>query len=371
MFSNKELNRIEKEIMDACSKVLESRLNELSSTTYDDAAAQADKYFNSKLAQRFREAGKEARQREKETEYDKTLQIIDDIEANGKQFYVAKYIPTNIKVFIYLNKENQCAIARIKNNELVNIKQKDILSDISHIFNNREAVQGDAVKSISKALKQGRWVAKEVVERINSAVGSNISWRYFVGDKTNNITGIRDTYYIRKDAGTLTDDMQLKEYQYSVVQFDTKSEDYSIYYVMIGSDDFSFMMHIKTKEKGTDVEGANIITTPHRVMRSYGDCEKCPVPTVQSSDIAAIYDFFMNNKKIGQTLINAINTSFDFSYMSLNDVQKGYDKKYNSGKVSDKAEFVKNQNASQNDAQDNEESDNGQNITDDQMSSFM
>jgi len=352
MFSEKELRSIEEEIMKECFSVLEGKLNELSSTTLDDAGEQAEKYFNTKLAKKFRDAAEEARQREKETEYEKTLQILDDIEANGKQFYVARYVPTNIKVLIYLNKVNQCAIARIKNNELVNIKQKDILSDIAHIFNNREAIGADSVKSISKALKQGRQIAKDIVARINAAAGSNISWRYFMGDKTNNITGTRDAYYIKKDFGTVEG-----EYQYAVYQYDSKSEYYSIYYIMIGTKDFSFMMHVETKEQSTDIEGAQIITTPYRVMRSQGACDKCPVPTTESSDIAAIYEFFMNNKKIGQTLINIINSSLDFSYMSLNDIQKAYDRKYKQNEVSDKAEFVN--------------SENGEDITDDQMNDFM
>ena len=372
--------------MKECFSVLEGKLNELSSTTLDDAGEQAEKYFNTKLAKKFRDAAEEARQREKETEYEKTLQILDDIEVNGKQFYVARYVPTNIKVLIYLNKVNQCAIARIKNNELINIKQKDILSDIAHIFNNREAIGADSVKSISKAIKQSaddsnhvesisrsiqqgrdlepedmahvenikksRQLVKDIVARINAAAGSNISWRYFMGNKTNNITGTRDAYYIKKDFGTVEG-----EYQYAVYQYDSKSEYYSIYYIMIGTKDFSFMMHVETKEQSTDIEGAQIITTPYRVMRSQGACDKCPVPTTESSDIAAIYEFFMNNKKIGQTLINIINSSLDFSYMSLNDIQKAYDRKYKQNEVSDKAEFVN--------------SENGEDITDDQMNDFM
>ena len=179
---NSEFAVIRNEIVRKCRPVLERMIDELSSTSYYDAADTADAYYNSELAKKFRKAGDERREIEKNAQYSDTLEILQQLDVDGVNLFVCRYIPTNMNVLVYLNNSNQCAIARVKKYELVNIKSPEILSDIAVLFNNRRPVSGNAVKSISMALKQGRSVAKDTVEKINAACGSELSWRYLFGD---------------------------------------------------------------------------------------------------------------------------------------------------------------------------------------------
>ena len=320
--NNNELNRIKDEIIRQCRPILERMVDEISSTKFYDAADAADTYYNTELAKRFRKAGDERREIEKNTEYQDSLEILDQMEVNRKHFYVCNYIPASMKVLVYLNKETQCAIARIKGQELVNIKSPEILSDIAAMFNNREPVSGNAVKSISMAIKQDRNVAKQTIERINNACGSNLSWRYLFGDKTKREINSTDANYQILDGG------RVGEYEFAVAQYVPIKPDYSIYYIMIGSPENSFMMYIKTVEKEVYVRGVVQMLTPYRVMRKEGKVQNCPAPSSDTSDIAQIYDFFENNPHEGKLLLNVINKSIENAHVSTKDIERGFRAKY-------------------------------------------
>jgi len=62
--TNKELKKLEKSILEACQPMMEDLIAELKSTTFYDAALKADSFNQGGLAQRFREAGDAARERE-------------------------------------------------------------------------------------------------------------------------------------------------------------------------------------------------------------------------------------------------------------------------------------------------------------------
>lgn len=327
--SDKQIKEIEQQILEECYPVLERMIDELSSTKFYDAGDAADSYYNADLAKKFRAAGDERREIEKNTEYPETLEILDEFDVNNRHFYVCNYIPASMKVLVYLNKETQCAIARIKNDELVNIKSPDILADIAALFNDREPVSGNAVKSISGALKQGRHVAKDTIARINNAAGSNLSWRYLFGDKTTRQTNSTDANYQILDGG------KVEEYEYAVAQYVPIKPDYSIYYVMIGSPENSFMMYIKTVEKEVYVKGVVQMLTPYRVMRNEGKVQNCPAPSSDTSDIAQIYEFFENNPREGKLLMSAINRSIENAHVSVKDIERGFRAKYNSTDVKD------------------------------------
>ena len=67
--NNNELNRIKNEIIRQCRPILERMVDEISSTKFYAAADAADTYYNTELAKRFRKAGDERREIEKNTEY--------------------------------------------------------------------------------------------------------------------------------------------------------------------------------------------------------------------------------------------------------------------------------------------------------------
>ena len=75
--NNNELNRIKDEIIRQCRPILERMVDEISSTKFYDAADAADTYYNTELAKRFRKAGDERREIEKNTEYQDSLEILD------------------------------------------------------------------------------------------------------------------------------------------------------------------------------------------------------------------------------------------------------------------------------------------------------
>ena len=204
----------------------------------------------------------------------------------------------------------------------MNIKSPEILSDIAAMFNNREPVSGNAVKSISMAIKQDRNVAKQTIERINNACGSNLSWRYLFGDKTKREINSTDANYQILDGG------RVEEYEFAVAQYVPIKPDYSIYYIMIGSPENSFMMYIKTVEKEVYVRGVVQMLTPYRVMRKEGKVQNCPAPSSDTSDIAQIYDFFENNPHEGKLLLNVINKSIENAHVSTKDVERGFRAKY-------------------------------------------
>ena len=142
------------------------------------------------------------------------------------------------------------------------------------------------------------------------------------GDKTKREINSTDANYQILDGGCVG------EYEFAVAQYVPIKPDYSIYYIMIGSPENSFMMYIKTVEKEVYVRGVVQMLTPYRVMRNEGKVRNCPAPSSDTSDIAQIYDFFENNPREGKLLLNVINKSIETAHVSTKDVERGFRAKY-------------------------------------------
>lgn len=88
------------------------------------------------------------------------------------------------------------------------------------------------------------------------------------------------------------------------------------------------MMYVKTVEKEVYVKGPVQMLTPYRVMRSKGFMDLSPAPSSESSDIAKIRDFFVNNPKDAKFLLRTINNSIENAYITVKDIESGFKAKY-------------------------------------------
>lgn len=318
--NEKQRAEITAEILKECQPIIERFINEISSTKFYDAADKADSYYNTELGKHFRQLGDEARERELNTDYETTLNILDEIEQDGVHMYICFYIPTQMKVVVYLNNATQCAIARVRGNEMLNINAPEIISDIAALFNNRKPVSGNAVKSIGMALKKSKQIAQDAANKINAAFGSNISWRYLYGDRTSKSGNTTEGNYQLLGHGAVKG----TGIKYAVTQYVPIRPDYSIYYVFVGTAETSFMMYVKTVEKDVYIRGAKQMLTPYRVIKKNADITNCPAPTTESSDIARIWEFFKNGDKDARLVLSAINQSIDTTNITIKDVETGF-----------------------------------------------
>ena len=169
-------------IMNDVAKIVKQHINELSSSKYDDVADYAEKIHATDLAKKLRQVANDARERENKEKSGNILNIVDSEEINGSKFYIAKYVPSNIDVLVYKNESKKtCAVVRIKKNDnsIVSIKDKDILSEIAKSLNCK--VVGSI--AILNALESNSQYAKKLSDKINSALNTNISWRYFIQER--------------------------------------------------------------------------------------------------------------------------------------------------------------------------------------------
>ena len=199
-------------IIKATTPILEESLvNEISSTLYYDAADAARSYNGGEeLANRFHARAQEVEADELSNRTDDFYKEIEKFKIGNKQFVIGKYIPTNIYVILLfkgLNEKSRVAIARIARDKIVPINNESILADIVSVYNisSTPISRSQTLSSFSKAFTPSstkkkteeyaiieRKYAKELATKINTTVGSDISWRYFF-DGRSSIATVHDS----------------------------------------------------------------------------------------------------------------------------------------------------------------------------------
>ena len=259
MFEN--LNpQLANELQKAIQPIMERYLKEISSTKMYDASDRAEQFYQHKRAEELRAAGDARREEERSAEYDELLQILAEFEENGKKFYVAYYVPAQMKVLVYINNDTKCSVARIRKYDLINIPRPEIITDIALMFNKRKPVTGNAVVSIARALGHSRQTAQKCIKIINDAADSELSYNFLnaeSGKREINLTDGKFKYLAGRPIGDYkvaiceyvpTDDEIAKKEE-------AQNEIYTIYYGFVGTPDESFMIRLKTVEKTVIVEG--------------------------------------------------------------------------------------------------------------------
>ena len=313
-----------------------------------DTADRADQFYQYERGKALRAAADAKREEERSAEYDELLQILAEFEENGKKFKVAYYVPAQMYVLIYLNNEKQCAIARIRKNELVNIPRPEIITDIALMFNKRKPVTGNAVVSIARAFGHDRKTAQKCINIINDAAGSELPYTYLyaeAGKREVNLSDGKFQYLGGRPIG---------DYKVAICEYvptdneDGKKEaaerdEYTIYYAMVGHPNESFMIRLKTVEKTVQVEGPVQMSAPYRVMKRNGAIDGCAVPTSKTSDISKIYNFFNEhdvvepgfNRPLSGLIISFLNTKLKNGFLTMDNIRRGFEKKYNQDDVAD------------------------------------
>lgn len=347
MFENLD-PKLAEELQRVIQPIMERYLKEISSTTAYDAADRAEQFYQHKRAEELRKAGDAKREEERSAEYDELLQILAEFEENGKKFYVAYYVPAQMKVLVYINDNTKCAVARIRKDELVNITRPEIITDIALMFNKRKPVTGNAVVSIARALGHSRLSAQKCIKIINNAAGSNLSYNYLnaeAGKREVNLTDGKFKFLSGRPIG---------DYKLAVCEYvptddeiakkeEAQNEIYTIYYAMVGHPDESFMIRLKTVEKTVQVEGPVQMSAPYRVMKRNGAIDGCAVPTSKTSDISKIYEFFTKhnvvepgyNRPLSGLIISFFNTQLKNGFLTMDNIRKGFDKKYKQDDLAD------------------------------------
>ena len=216
MNTNKKIDPRFKAVIDRIIKATtpileESLVNEISSTLYYDAADAARSYNGGEeLANRFRSRAIEVEADELSNRTDDFYEEIEKFKVGNKQFVIGKYIPTNIYVILLfkgLNEKSRVAIARVARDKIDPINNESILADIVIVYNisSNPISQSQTLSSFSKAFTPSstkkkteeyaiieRKYAKELATKINTTVGSDISWRYFF-DGRSSIATVRNS----------------------------------------------------------------------------------------------------------------------------------------------------------------------------------
>ena len=133
------------------------------------------------LASKFKEAAIDARIREKNEKYEKPLDISGSVKYNDKTFYIAKYIPSNLDVLICYSPDKTCAIVRINKheNKIVSIKDIDIQYEIADVLKCKLNCPMMILSTINNNIE----FAKELADKINELLNTNISYRYLIKTK--------------------------------------------------------------------------------------------------------------------------------------------------------------------------------------------
>ena len=223
MNTNKKIDPRFKAVIDRIIKATtpileESLVNEISSTLYYDAADAARSYNGGEeLANRFHARAQEVEADELSNRTDDFYEEIEKFKVGNKQFVIGKYIPTNIYVILLfkgLNEKSRVAIARIARDKIVPISNESIIADIVSVYNisSNPISRAQTLSSFSKAFTPSstkkkteeyaiieRKYAKELATKINTTVGSDISWRYFFDGRSSIATvhnsAKKDSYF--------------------------------------------------------------------------------------------------------------------------------------------------------------------------------
>lgn len=339
--------QLAQELQDVIEPIMERYLKEISSTKFYDAADKADSFYNYDLGKKFRGAGDARREEEIASEYDEVLNILAEFQAGDKKFYVAYYVPAQMKVLIYINDIKKCSIARIRRDELLNIPRPDIITDIAMMFNKRKPVTGNAVASIAKVLGHDRKAAQKYIAIINDAAGSNLTYRYLFADKDKRNVNLQDGLF-KFLSGRPIGDYKVAICKYMPVDSDkeeSEREDYTIYYAMVGHADESMMIRLKTIEKTVVVEGPSHVSAPFRVMKKNGVIDGCAAPTSKTSDILKIYQFFKDHnfaepgydRPLSGLIISFFNTQLKYGFLTMDNIRRGFETVYGQDAIDPKA----------------------------------
>jgi len=326
-YYNTQQQEIVERVMEKLRPVIRRKINELSSTTYNDAADLAGEYRNTAKEKMFRDAAAAQREKERAAEYEKSINIIEDTKVGTKRFVIAEYIPTNIDVLIYFSERNYVAIARVKDDRLINITDKEIKDDIALTFHARTLTK-DNVQVISAALEQNIRNARSLANIVNTDLETHISWRYFMGDPMTRVASksTEGNYQYMKDD-------VIGGKHFAVAKYMSDHLSYSIFYILIGDEEKSSMMCVYKMVKGNRVTGHKRPGPIWKMFKNADEAGKSnktgwtkevAVPTPASCDIVNLYD--MLESMPGQTvrlLFNNIRRITDTS-VSMDDVDHAY-----------------------------------------------
>lgn len=298
----RKFEKLTEKIIAEVSNIIEKELNEISSTTFYDAADKADMYNNRTLAKKFRDAGEKRRKEELDKEYDEAIveygRYVHQPYENkaAKTFIVAKYMPSNMPILILLKDVARAQIARVGHDRLINIADKELASEIAGHYN-RNAVEKDNITSMSVVIGKDRKAANELADMINNAFDSEISWRYFFGDSFEK-RATRDTTkdYVPWGAPFAVGGMYV-----SMAKSATKQTSYDIYYILFTTQnktahmarvfkDMKAIRALGNKQPGSvwsamckfSINGKELVPQNEKTGERYR-------PTPDSSDIVNIY----------------------------------------------------------------------------------
>ena len=266
-------------IIKATTPILEESLvNEISSTLYYDAADAARSYNGGEeLANRFQSRAQEVEADELSNRTDDFYEEIDNFEVGNKKFAIGKYIPTNIYVLLLfkgLNEKSRVAIARIARDKIVPISNESIIADIVSVYNisSNPISQSQTLSSFSKAFTPSstkkkteeyaiieRKYAKELATKINTTVGSDISWRYFFDGRSSIATvhnsAKKDSYFTVCEPYTVKLEGVDKEVFVAVLLYGKTRDWYTYFYFYLTDGEHQSFVKIERTERDYFVRG--------------------------------------------------------------------------------------------------------------------
>ena len=266
-------------IIKATTPILEESLvNEISSTLYYDAADAARSYNGGEeLANRFHSRAQEVEADELSNRTDDFYEEIEKFTVGNKTFVIGKYIPTNIYVILLfkgLNEKSRVAIARIARDKIVPISNESIIADIVSVYNisSNPISQAQTLSSFSKAFTPSstkkktyehsfieRNYAKELAAKINTTVGSDISWRYFFDGRSSIATvhnsAKKDSYFTICEPYTVKLEGVDKEVFVAVLLYGKTRDWYTYFYFYLTDGEHQSFVKIERTERDYFVRG--------------------------------------------------------------------------------------------------------------------
>ena len=264
-------------IIKATTPILEESLvNEISSTLYYDAADAARSYNGGQeLANRFQSRAQEVEADELTNRTDDFYEEIEDFNIADKHFIIAKYIPTNIYVLVMFkgsNEKSDVVIARIAREKIVPISNESIIADIASVYNLSKNPISRALDSFAKAFTPSRSKnktaenariekknAKELATKINTAVGANVSWRYFFDDRTSTTTvhktSKKDMYFTFGNPTTVAVDGVDDKVFVACLGYGKNRDMYTLFYFYLSDGEHNSFVQVKRLESGFVING--------------------------------------------------------------------------------------------------------------------
>lgn len=347
-----------KKIMKEILPILEQSINEYNSTEWNDIADRFDSMHNTNAGAYARQRGAEARERELHTEYTETMEELSNIDIEGKKFIIGRYIPSNIFVLIYLKNAKQAAIVRIGETVLRNIVNTEIVQDIASLYN-RKPISKDNVNSIAIAFDKDIRSARRLAREINDTLDVNINYHYFYGDKP-----YKDPNKETRTEGKYdyVGGFDMQGLKVRIAKSTADQLGYSIFYILIGNENKSFMMTVYKMMKGLIVNGAGKPGPAFRKLQSDGKTDGIAAPTPKGSHITNVYDFFKNlPDRTMRLLVDNISKRTDMR-LRMEDIENGYNAAVNGKNASSEEEIISDVPAAGNNATDGDDFDDFMNF---------